>query len=44
MEYFKLKIFQLNTRDKPSFLYNRASPPDVVNTLVFRRKTVKSPF
>lgn len=25
MEYFKLKIFQLNTKDAPSFLYNRAS-------------------
>jgi len=26
MTYFKLKIFQLNTKDTPSFLYNRASP------------------
>jgi len=26
MTYFKLKIFQLNTRDTPSFLYNRAAP------------------
>jgi hypothetical protein len=29
MEYFKLKIFQLNTEDAPSFLFNRmpiASP------------------
>ncbi|MFO7541312.1 MAG: ISL3 family transposase [Thiobacillus sp.] len=25
MTYFKLKIFQLNTRDTPSFLYNRVS-------------------
>ncbi|MFA5626434.1 MAG: transposase [Thiohalomonadaceae bacterium] len=25
MTYFKLKIFQLNTKDTPSFLYNRAS-------------------
>ena len=26
MAYFKLKIFQLNTDDTPSFLYNRMSP------------------
>ena len=26
MTYFKLKIFQLNTKDTPSFLYNRVSP------------------
>lgn len=26
MTYFKLKILQLNTKDMPSFLYNRASP------------------
>jgi len=27
MTYFKLKIFQLNTRDTPSFLYNRRASP-----------------
>jgi transposase len=39
MEYFKLKIFQLNTRDTPSFLYNRASPA----TLLTRLSTVGKP-
>jgi transposase len=26
MEYFKLKILQLNTKDTPSFLYNTGTP------------------
>ncbi len=33
MEYFKLKIFQLNTRDTPSFLYNRAAPEPLLTRL-----------
>ena len=39
MTYFKLKIFQLNTRDTPSFLYNRASPA----TSLTRLSTVGKP-
>lgn len=33
MEYFKLKIFQLNTRDTPSFLNNRAAPEPLLTRL-----------
>jgi transposase len=34
MEYFKLKIFQLNTRDTTSFLYNRAAPATSLTRLL----------
>jgi len=40
MEYFKLKILQLNTKDTPSFLYNTGTP--AANPISYRRKTVKS--
>ena len=44
LEYFKLKILQLNVPDTPSFLYSKPSKPPPEKRDNFRRKPLKSPF